>query len=343
MIVTLTPNPSLDRTLHLQRLRPGEVNRVLSTLTEPSGKGVNVSLALHQLGHATVAVLPVGGTSGDELVALLDARGLRHDDVAIQGAVRSNISLVDSDGNTTKVNEAGPALDAATGSRLVAIAVGNVQPGDWLAVCGSLPTGFGVGNLVRALAGTRAAGGNIALDTSGEALRHVLAGDVLPDLVKPNAHELAELANRALYTMGDAAAAARAIVDQGVRTVLVSLGGDGAMLFERDGSELWGCANVPKVVNTAGAGDAFLAGYLSATDSSPVTTEHPPTLGRAAGAGQPRPADSSPVQASRLTAALRLGASAVLSSGTLFAEVVDVAIDVREIDAHRRLTEPALP
>ena len=108
MITTVTPNPSLDRTLHVPRFEPGHVNRATATMVEPSGKGVNVALALHGVGVPVRAVLPVGGSAGREIATLLDDLGLDHVDVPIAGAVRSNVSLVEADGRTSKVNEPGP-------------------------------------------------------------------------------------------------------------------------------------------------------------------------------------------------------------------------------------------
>ena len=123
MITTVTPNPSLDRTLHLSRFVPGHVNRATATMVEPSGKGVNVALALHGVGVPVRAVLPVGGPAGHEIAVLLDDLGLDHVDVPIAGTPRSNISLVEADGRTSKVNEPGPQLSEAEVDALCAKAL----------------------------------------------------------------------------------------------------------------------------------------------------------------------------------------------------------------------------
>ncbi|OBF36743.1 1-phosphofructokinase [Mycobacterium sp. ACS1612] len=265
MITTVTANPSLDRTLYLSRLRPGEVNRAASTMVEPSGKGVNVALALRGAGVPVRAVLPVGGSAGDEIVALLDGLGLDHVDVPIAGSLRSNITLVEADGRTTKVNEPGPRLFDAEAEALCAASL--AASGDWVVWAGSLPDGFTAQRLATAIAAARAAGRRVALDCSGPPLAQVLAhtGGGLPDLVKPNAEELAEVTHRTLRTLGDAVDAARSLHARGVRTVLVSLGADGALLVDADlPRPLHGNAPVRRVVNTVGAGDAFLAGWLAA-------------------------------------------------------------------------------
>ncbi|MBU8830473.1 1-phosphofructokinase family hexose kinase [Mycolicibacterium goodii] len=289
MIVTVTPNPSLDRTLHLPMLRPGEVNRATSTMTEPSGKGVNVALALHGAGHATRAVLPVGGSVGAEIVSALQVFGLDMIGVPVYGAVRSNVTLVEADGRSTKVNEPGPHLSADEVDALCAAAV--AQGGDWVVWAGSLPAGFAPQRLAAAVGEARAAGRRVAVDASGPALAAVLAADRagLPHLIKPNVDELADVVDRPMATLADVVTAARALTERGVDTVLVSLGGDGAVLVTAT-LALHGAAPVERVVNTVGAGDALLAGYLAAW--------------------QEKPTDA-------LASALRFGATAVEHQGTL--------------------------
>ncbi|BDX34192.1 1-phosphofructokinase [Mycobacterium antarcticum] len=289
MIVTVTPNPSLDRTLHLPLLQPGEVNRATVTMTEPSGKGVNVALALHGVGVDVCAVLPVGGAAGLEIVAALEALGLDTVGVPIAGTVRSNVSLVESDGRSTKVNEPGPTLTREEVDALCAAAGARGERVLW---AGSLPSGFAPSRLAGAVAEARAAGRWVAVDGSGAALAAVLdnARDGLPNLIKPNADELADVLGTTLRTLGDVTAAARTLVDRGVGSVLVSLGGDGALLVDANLPEpLYGTAPTQRVVNTVGAGDAFLAGFLAVP---------------AGGAGA-------------LASALQFGATAVEHDGTL--------------------------
>jgi 1-phosphofructokinase len=295
MITTVTPNPSLDRTLHLHRFERGQVNRATATMVEPSGKGVNVALALHGAGVDVRAVLPVGGGAGREISSLLDDLGLDHVDVPISGAVRSNISLVEADGQSTKVNEPGPLLSDAEVDALCATAMAGSGIGEWVLWAGSLPGGFTPQRFADAVADTRAAGRMVAVDSSGPALLHILSqpGDRLPHMVKPNAEELAEVAGRDLNTLGDVADAAQVLLARGVQTVLISLGHNGALLVDADlPRPLHGRATARRVVNTVGAGDAFLAGWLAALHGGV-----PP--------------------AGALANALRFGATAVEHEGTL--------------------------
>ncbi len=314
MITTVTANPSLDRTLHVGAIVRGEVHRATSELIEPSGKGVNVALTLHAAGCPALAVLPSGGFVGRQLTELLAGHGLPVALVPVSGDVRTNISVIETDGTTTKFNAPGAGLSADEVAALIAAAQDAGAPGQWVAWCGSLPRGFAESALIDAVARGRASGRRIALDSSGAALAAVLRGspDALPHLIKPNAEELSELVGRPLPTVGAVGAAARDLVAAGVQTVLVSLGGDGAVLVEGDAA-YYGRATADRVVNTAGAGDAFLAGYLAATS-------------------QPAP--------TRLALALRYGAAAVAQPGTLLtdpptgpAAIGAVAVD--ELEAHR--------
>jgi 1-phosphofructokinase len=295
MITTVTPNPSLDRTMHLASFSPGQVNRATSTMVEPSGKGVNVALALHAVGVPVRAVLPVGGSSGREIASLLVGLGLDHVGVPIAGAVRTNLSLVEADGRSSKVNEPGPQLSDVEIDALCAAALSTSGDGEWVVWGGSLPGGFTPERFADAVADTRANGRLVAVDTSGHALVQVLSQSIdrLPHIVKPNAEELAEIAGRELRTLGDVIDAARMLLARGVRTVLVSLGRGGALLVDADLPEpLHGMAVARRVVNTVGAGDALLAGWLAALHSGATTAD-------------------------ALANALRFGATAVEHDGTL--------------------------
>jgi 1-phosphofructokinase len=110
VIVTVTPNPSVDRTLHIPTLTRGGVHRAVDETVEPSGKGVNVALALHRVGAQVLAVLPVGGHTGAHLAGMIGETGLAHNLVTSAAETRSNVSLVEPDGTTTKINEVGPRL-----------------------------------------------------------------------------------------------------------------------------------------------------------------------------------------------------------------------------------------
>jgi 1-phosphofructokinase len=268
-VVTLTANPSLDRTLDLPGpLERGTVARLGVSHTEPGGKGVNVSRAVAAAGADVVSVLPAA--DDDPIVRALRTLGLRLATVPIAVPVRTNYTLTEPDGTTTKLNEPGAHLDAGTLAALEAAVHEHAVGAGWVVLSGSLPPGAPLdwyATLVRAL---RSTGARIAVDTSEAPLLALLeAGpDAAPDLLKPNTEELAQLAGvpeEAVVGDPDAARAAVATLHQrGVAEVLLTLGGDGALLSTADGG-LWS-ARPPRttVRSTVGAGDSSLAGYVLA-------------------------------------------------------------------------------
>lgn len=263
MIVTVTPNPSVDRAFGIDALQRGEVHRTSAQQLDPGGKGINVARALHANGHDTVAVVPVGGPSGAQLLALLDGTGLEVVTVPIAGSVRSNITIAEPDGTVTKLNEPGPELSDEERARLVSATRQASEGADWLVVCGSLPPGTPLELLHDLLDAGRAAGARVAIDTSEGALASILGAR--PDLIKPNAEELAAATGRALATLGDAADAARLLLARGVRAVLASLGPDGALYVDAD-TCVHALLPVSTPRSTVGAGDSTLAGFLTASD-----------------------------------------------------------------------------
>ena len=287
MIVTVTPNPSVDRTVFIDALHPGKIMRSTRSWSEPSGKGVNVALALHAHDVPVRAVVTAGGSVGAQLRQMLCAAGLDTVIVPIAGAIRSNVSLTQPNGAVTKINEAGPQLSDEETDRLLDAVTKEVAGARWLVCAGSLPAGVPVGWYGELVELGHRNGVSVAVDTSGEALAETLSAK--PDLVKPNVHELAELTGRVPRTLGEVIEAAQEVRRRGARTVLASLGGDGAILVDAVGA-VWGHAPVEKVVSTVGAGDAMLAGYLSCPQG----------------------------RSEALATALQWGAAAVQNEGTLF-------------------------
>lgn len=268
-IVTLTANPSLDRTVGLaEAIRPGEVQGAVSAREDAGGKGINVARVIAAAGVETLAVLPLA--TDDPFGVALRASGVRSRPVAIDGFARSNLTITDPDGVTTKLNLPGATLTPDDAVDLVAAVVSASEGADWLVLAGSLPPGAEDAlyvDIIRAVRGRWGqAAPRIAVDTSGAALRAVVY-DAAPDLIKPNDDELVELTGVALPLGVPFAEAvlpvARALVPARVAAVLVTLGADGAVLVTGDGA--W-VASPPRirVSSTVGAGDSSLAGYLLA-------------------------------------------------------------------------------
>jgi 1-phosphofructokinase len=289
VIVTLTPNPSVDRTVEIDALVRGAVLRSTGTRVDAGGKGVNVSRALSVHGHPTRAVLPVGGAVGGQLVALLRGTDLEVVAVPVAGEVRANVSVVEPDGTVTKLNEAGPRLSADEVDALVAATVAASEDASWVVLSGSLPPGC-PDDLYARLLGLLAC--PVALDSSGGPLTAALAAG--PALVKPNREELEDATGLTVTTVGEAVDAARTLLDRGAGAVLASLGSDGAVLVQPDGA-WYGEAAVDAPVSSVGAGDTALAGFLSVGGRGPSALAEALAFGAAAvrmpGSRVPRPAD----------------------------------------------------
>jgi len=259
VIVTVTLNPSLDRTLQVDELERGSVLRTSAPTLEPGGKGVNVTRVLSANNVASVAVLPVGGGEGAELSRLLEAAGVHAHFVPVKARTRSNITVAEADGTITKLNEPGFPLTLDDVATLTQVLTTVVSAGDWVVLSGSVPPSFAAAQFSALVESLTASGAHLAIDTSGDALVASLAAR--PRLIKPNRDELAELVGRSVDCIADVVEAAQEVRGRGIEYVLTSLGADGAVLVGPAGV-LVGESHVKVPRSTVGAGDCFLAGYL---------------------------------------------------------------------------------
>lgn len=319
MIVTLTPNPSLDRTVELESpLATGQVQRARAVRNDPGGKGVNISRALSVAGSETLAVLP--GDPEDPVITGLSALQVPFRCVPVGAALRTNTTITDPKGTTTKINEPGPALDTTTASALTSLVLESSQGATWTALAGSLPPGLDetyYAELISALRSTPAPPSAIAVDASGPALAAAIGAS--PDLIKPNAEELLELCRLVLVNDTGTAAAGergtpaleqalqlteqqvesnrdlvatlvRLLQPSGVQAALVTLGAHGAIYVPHatDSGPVLNAWGPPiEARSTVGAGDAALAGFLTAASAglSPADClRHAAAHGRAAAA-----------------------------------------------------------
>ncbi|NGO71555.1 1-phosphofructokinase family hexose kinase [Streptomyces boncukensis] len=261
MFLTVTLNAALDLTYGVRHLEPHASHRVRNVTQRPGGKGLNVARVLAALGHRAAVTGFVGGGTGRELRALLsDSGGVRDALVPVAGATRRTVGVVDeSTGDTTQFNEPGPHISAAEWDSFLATYRDLVRavddPPRAVALCGSLPPGVPVGAYAALIREARAAGVPTLLDTSGEPLRRGLAAR--PELVKPNARELAEITGST-----EPLRAARGARRRGARSVAASLGAEGMLLVTRDGT--WQAAPAERLPgNPTGAGDSAAAALLS--------------------------------------------------------------------------------
>jgi 1-phosphofructokinase len=329
-VVTLTPGPVLDRTYLLSDdLTPGKVNRALEVHEYMSGKGLNVARTLHLAKHPVAAILPIGMQDQYLLFSTPFPQILRI--MPVQGRVRVNTTVVESGGRTTNINQTPIPMSDEDWQNVVELTLEQVSDmsADWLVVSGMHPKMTSTGNpidLGELYTRAREMGARVGLDTSGPELKH-WARSGFVNLIKPNADELASLVGRELHTLGEAIDAGRELVAGGIEIALVSLGGDGALGITAD-EVVWAKATAPAVINTTGAGDAFLAGFLSQVISREA--DH------AAGV---LPALDLPAG---LATACSWGALAVSLPTTLISSFGNAPqAEIREIDPDYRLTESA--
>ena len=296
MILTLTANPSLDRTIEVPGpVLRGQVQRAVWAGQQPGGKGVNVSRAVAAADRDTLAVLP--GDIDDPVLTGLDAIGLAHRSVPTGTPLRSNITVTEPDGTTTKINEPGSPLSPQAQDELLDLVAEQAVGASWVVLAGSLPPGVDDDFYARAIKRIRqlVRPPLVAVDTSGAPLAAALMAS--PDLIKPNAEELAELLNAAgllhasglrddsdprdtvepldtaeLHTIADCLESSPQLTARATstllnargprpRSILATLGAGGAVLAQPDAA--WHAQHPPmEVVSTVGAGDSTLAGYL---------------------------------------------------------------------------------
>lgn len=313
LILTLTPNPSIDATLVLSEpLTSGDVHRASEVTQVAGGKGVNVTHAVHLAGEQTLALFP--SHDSDSFLNLIHAAGLPSSATAMDGSIRVNTTITEPDGTTTKVNGPGPVLSDADAQAITSTLTARALAADWVVLAGSLPRGVDTDWYCELISAIRAAApqARIAVDTSDAPMLAIGKNleSSAPDLIKPNGLELGQLTGtdgrelEAQAARGDYSGvvrAARDVVKRGIAEVLVTLGGAGAVLVTAEGA--WAATPPPATVkSTVGAGDAALAGYL---------------LGRTAG--------KSP--AASLAQSVAYGTAAASKQGTQFPrpEEIDIA------------------
>ncbi|MFD9353739.1 1-phosphofructokinase family hexose kinase [Streptomyces sp. NPDC060031] len=258
MILTVTLNTALDVTYRVPRLHPHASHRVTDVTERPGGKGVNVARVLAALGHEVTATGFAGGRTGAVVRELLaGCPGVTDALVPCAGTTRRTLAVVDeASGDTTQFNEPGPLVGSAEWTAFLARYEDLLAGARAVALCGSLPPGVPVGAYAVLVRAARAAGVPVLLDTSGEALRRGVAAR--PEVIKPNAAELAELTGSR-----DPLPATRDARRRGAHAVVTSLGPDGLLAVTDQGT--WQAAP-PRVLsgNPTGAGDSAVAGLLSA-------------------------------------------------------------------------------
>ena len=276
MIYTLTFNPAIDYVMRIDRLRRGETNRSKSEDIQFGGKGINVSTVLANLGCKTVALGFIAGFTGEALDRAVTGRGVRTDFIRLPaGNTRINVKLK-SDAET-EINAQGAVIGEQDLMKLYE-KLDAIAAGDTLVLAGSVPGTLPQDVYEQILSRLQGREIRFVVDATGELLTNVLKYH--PFLIKPNRAELEEICGRELQTDEEIAEAARELKAKGAQNVLVSLGGDGALLVDEFDRVHRQAAFQGKAVNTVGSGDSMVAGFLVGAERD---YDYALTLGNAAG------------------------------------------------------------
>ena len=259
MIYTVTFNPSLDYVIRMDSLRLGEVNRATGETIYPGGKGINVSIVLKNLGFDNVALGFIAGFTGDEVERQVKSFGCKTDFIRIEkGITRINVKIQSSE--ESEINGQGPAISQENLDVLLQ-KLDLLKDGDVLVLAGSIPNPLPSDTYEKIMARLVSKQIRIVVDTTRDLMLEVLK--YRPFLIKPNNHELGEMFGITLHSDAEIIAYAGKLQKMGARNVLVSMAGRGAIFLADDGTVSQSLPPEGKLVNSVGAGDSMVAGFLA--------------------------------------------------------------------------------
>lgn len=259
MIYTVTFNPSLDYIVRLDSFNAGEINRTTYDQILAGGKGINVSIVLKNLGHQNTALGFVAGFTGQEIIHQLEGFGCKSDFIQLlKGNSRINVKIKAQ--KETELNGQGPHIDQISQQKLFN-QLSQLSEGDTLVLAGSIPVTLPDDIYERIMKQLQDKGIKIVVDATKQLLMNVLKYH--PFLIKPNNHELGEMFGVTLKTQDEIVTYAKKLQEMGARNVLISMAGDGAMLITEDGATYHSPAPKGTLVNSVGAGDSMVAGFIS--------------------------------------------------------------------------------
>lgn len=259
MIYTLTFNPSLDYIVTVEKFKLGIVNRTCNEIVFPGGKGVNVSMVLKNLGHENTALGFYAGFTGEELKRLLVEKGVNADFIPVdKGMTRINVKLRSDE--ESEINGQGPAIEEKDIKKLYE-KLDALKDEDILIMSGSIPSVMPETMYMDIMKHLQDKKLRIVVDATRDLLVNVLPYH--PFLIKPNNHELGEIFNVEITDKDDVVKYAKKLQEKGARNVLISMAGDGAVLVAEDGLVYKADAPKGKLVNSVGAGDSMVAGFIS--------------------------------------------------------------------------------
>ncbi len=264
MIYTITFNPALDYITQVENFKTGEINRTKTETILPGGKGLNVSIVLKNLGIENTALGFVAGFTGEELIKKLEAQGVKTDFVKVkEGITRINVKISSLNNNKveeTALNGMGPQITKENIDELLK-KISNMIASDFVILSGNIPKNLENNIYEKICKILKEKGITFIVDSTQDLLINVLKYN--PFLIKPNKEELEETVKCNIHTKEDIINSAKTLQEMGAQNVLVSLGNDGAILITKEGETYFSEAPKGQVINTIGAGDSMVAGFLA--------------------------------------------------------------------------------
>lgn len=257
MIVTVTMNPAIDKTVDIDVLERGGLNRIHHVELDAGGKGINVSKTIHELGGESVAVGFIAGSSGKIIRSVMDEWNIENDFIKVAGETRTNTKVFEKSGELTELNEPGPIVEEKDVKALFDKLEGYADKNTLFVLAGSVPKGVNKNIYREIIELVHEKGAKVLLDADGELFTNAL--DAGPDMIKPNKVELEQYAGMDyIASEQELLSAAEKLMEQGITTVAVSMGKSGAMFLQEDYKVKCPGLKV-KAHSTVGAGDAMVA------------------------------------------------------------------------------------
>lgn len=264
MIYTITFNPALDYITQVENFKTGEINRTKTETILPGGKGLNVSIVLKNLGIENTALGFVASFTGEELIRKLEAQGIKTDFIKVkEGITRINVKISSFNDNKveeTALNGMGPQITKKNIDELLN-KIQNMTGNDFVILSGNIPKNLENNIYEKICKILKEKGITFIVDSTQDLLINVLKYN--PFLIKPNKEELEETLKHNIHTKEDIINSAKTLQEMGAQNVLVSLGDDGAILITKEGETYFSEAPKGQVINTVGAGDSMVAGFLA--------------------------------------------------------------------------------
>lgn len=264
MIITVTMNPAIDKTVEIEQLVPNGLNRIQKVEYDAGGKGINVSKTIHELGGESLAMGFLGGNTGKTIENVLTSWNVRHDFIWVDGETRTNTKVFEKSGGVTELNEPGPVISDVQVEELIRKICGYTDKETLVVLAGSIPAGVNKNIYATITERVHEKGGSVLMDADGELFRSALKAS--PDIIKPNQLELEEYIGADYkLSMEELKDLAEKFQANGIRTVAISMGKAGAMIV-RDKFAARCPALSVKAHSTVGAGDAMVAALAYSWD-----------------------------------------------------------------------------